>query len=100
MGNKKFDVQDRVWIEEENTSKDAYFRCDLPAYVLCNLSVSQTFYNKVKVTLGVDNLLNYKPKTLGSGVTMFNVPATPGARGHVQIEFMIDDVINALKKKK
>ena len=32
--------------------------------------------------------------------TMFNVPATPGARGHVQIEFMIDDVINALKKKK
>ena len=100
MGNKKFDIQDRVWIEEENTSKDAYFRCDLPAYVLCNLSVSQTFYNKVKVTLGVDNLLNYKPKTLGSGVTMFNVPATPGARGHVQIEFMIDDVINALKKKK
>ena len=84
MGRKKFDVQDRVFVEEDNKSYDAYFRCDLPQYVLCNLSVSQTFYNKVKLTLGVDNIFNYVPKTLGSGITMFNVPATPGTRGWVQ----------------
>ncbi len=100
MGGKKFDVQDRVWIEEEQASRDAYFRCDLPGYVQCNLSVSQTFCNKVKLTLGVDNLFDYVPETLGSGITMFNVPATPGARGHVQVEFMLEDVINAIKKKK
>lgn len=100
MGGKKFDVQDRVFVEEENKSYDAYFRCDLPQYVLCNLSVSQTFWNKVKLTLGMDNLFNYVPKTLGSGITMFNVPATAGARGWVQVEFMLDDVINSLKKKK
>lgn len=100
MGGKKFDVQDRVFVKEENKSYDAYFRCDLPQYVLCNLSVSQTFWNKVKLTLGVDNLFNYVPKTLGSGITMFNVPATAGARGWVQVEFMLDDVINSLKKKK
>lgn len=100
MGNKKFDVQDRVWIEEEKTSKDAYFRCDLPTYLLCNLSVSQTFYNKVRIQVGIDNLFNYRPKTLGSGVTMFNVPATPGARGHIQAELMINEMIHALKKKK
>ena len=87
MGRKKFDVQDRVFVEEDNKSYDAYFRCDLPQYVLCNLSVSQTFYNKVKLTLG-------------SGITMFNVPATPGTRGWVQLEFMLDDVINSLRKKK
>lgn len=97
---KKFDVQDRVFVKEENKSYDAYFRCDLPQYVLCNLSVSQTFWNKVKLTLGMDNLFNYVPKTLGSGITMFNVPATAGARGWVQVEFMLDDVINSLKKKK
>lgn len=62
MGSKKFDVQDRVFVEEDNKSYDAYFRCDLPQYVLCNLSVSQTFWNKVKLTLGVDNLFNYVPK--------------------------------------
>lgn len=100
IGGKKFDVQDRVFVKEENKSYDAYFRCDLPQYVLCNLSVSQTFWNKVKLTLGMDNLFNYVPKTLGSGITMFNVPATAGARGWVQIEFMLDDVINSLKKKK
>lgn len=100
MGGKKFDVQDRVFVKEENESYDAYFRCDLPQYVLCNLSVSQTFWNKVKLTLGMDNLFNYVPKTLGSGITMFNVPATAGARGWVQVEFMLDDVINSLKKKK
>lgn len=100
MGGKKFDVQDRVFVKEENRSYDAYFRCDLPQYVLCNLSVSQTFWNKVKLTLGMDNLFNYVPKTLGSGITMFNVPATAGARGWVQVEFMLDDVINSLKKKK
>ena len=100
MGGKKFDVQDRVFVKEENKSYDAYFRCDLPQYVLCNLSVSQTFWNKVKLTLGMDNLFNYVPKTLGSGITMFNVPTTAGARGWVQVEFMLDDVINSLKKKK
>lgn len=100
MGGKKFGVQDRVFVKEENKSYDAYFRCDLPQYVLCNLSVSQTFWNKVKLTLGMDNLFNYVPKTLGSGITMFNVPATAGARGWVQVEFMLDDVINSLKKKK
>lgn len=100
MGGKKFDVQNRVFVKEENKSYDAYFRCDLPQYVLCNLSVSQTFWNKVKLTLGMDNLFNYVPKTLGSGITMFNVPATAGARGWVQVEFMLDDVINSLKKKK
>ena len=100
MGGKKFDVQDRVFVKEENKSYDAYFRCDLPQYVLCNLSVSQTFWNKVKLTLGMDNIFNYVPNTLGSGITMFNVPATAGARGWVQVEFMLDDVINSLKKKK
>lgn len=62
MGRKRFDVQDRVFVEEDNRSYDAYFRCDLPQYVLCNLSVSQTFYNKVKLTLGVDNIFNYVRK--------------------------------------
>lgn len=100
MGGKKFDVQDRVFVKEENKSYDAYFRCDLPQYVLCNLSVSQTFWNKVKLTLGMDNIFNYVPNTLGSGITMFNVPATAGARGWIQVEFMLDDVINSLKKKK
>ena len=100
MGEKQFDVQDRVWVEEHNKSYDAYFRCILPTYVLCNLAVVQTFYNKVKLTIGVDNIFNYVPHTLGSGVTMFNVPATCGARGYVQVEFLVEDILKSLKHKK
>lgn len=100
MGKKQFDVQDRVWVKEHNKSYDAYFRCILPTYVLCNLAVVQTFYNKVKLTVGVDNIFNYVPHTLGSGVTMFNVPATCGARGYVQVEFLVEDILKSLKHKK
>ena len=98
MGEKKFDVQDRLSVNGE--SHDAYFRCQLPQYVLCNLSVIQTFYNKVKVMVGVDNIFNYVPKTLGSGITMFNVPATAGAKAHVQVEVLVDELVKAFRKKK
>ncbi len=100
MGRKTFDVQDRVYVDELHESRDAYFRCTLPTYVLCNIAVVQTFYNKVKMTVGIDNIFNYKPHTLGSGVTMFNVPATCGARGYVQLEFLVDDIVKSLRHKK
>ncbi len=57
-------------------------------------------YNKVKITIGVDNLLNYVPKTLGSGVTLFNVPATCGARGYLQVEMLIDDIVKSIKRRR
>ena len=97
MGKKQYDVQDRLTVD--GVSHDAYFRCILPTYALCNLNVTQNFFNKIKLTLGVDNIFNYQPKTLGSGLTAFNVPATAGARGYVQVEFKIDEFINLLKKK-
>lgn len=100
MGEKNFDVQDRVWVQELNKNHDAYFRCTLPTYVLCNLSFVQTLYNKVKITIGVDNLLSYVPKTLGSGITLFNVPATCGARGYLQVEMLIDDIVKSIKRKR
>lgn len=90
-GRKKFDVQDRLTVN--GVSHEAYFRCVLPAYALCNLTVSQTFHNKIKLMAGVDNLFNYKPKTIGSGLTAFNIPATPGARCWIQLDFNIDNMI-------
>jgi outer membrane receptor for ferrienterochelin and colicins len=90
MGRKQFDVQDRLVIESEGGSREAYFRCDLPAYTLCNITLAQTFGNRIKATLGVENVFNYKPETLGSGLTAFNVPATAGARGYIQLEFKIN----------
>lgn len=98
-GAKSFDVQDRLNFTEEYTksngtvaervlSREAYFRCDLPAYAICNLNVTQTFRDKFKVSIGVNNLFDYVPQTLGAGITMFNIPATAGARAFVQLEYL------------
>ncbi len=97
-GSKSFDVQDNLTIKrmrklangttrEESRSHKAYFRCDLPAYMLCDLNVMQIFYGKYYLSCGVKNLFNYVPKTLGSGVTMFNIPATAGRRAFIQLEY-------------
>ncbi len=89
-GKKTFDVQDRLMLADESQSHDAYFRCSLPGYGMANLSTTHTFNNRVRLTLGCDNILNYTPKTLGSGITIFNIPATPGTRGYVQLEMTLE----------
>lgn len=97
MGGKRFDIQDRLTLG--GTSREAYFRTDLPPYALCNVSVSQTLWGKVRVAVGVDNVFDYVPKTLGAGITMFNIPATPGARGHVQVELFFDEIVKAWARR-
>lgn len=97
MGKKTFDVQDRLVVKEEYTkpygttatrpvSHDAYFRCELPPYALCNLNITQQFHKHWKLSAGMNNVFNYVPSTLGSGITMFNIPATAGRRFFVQVE--------------
>ena len=93
MGAKSYDIQDRLRLPGEQFSHEAYFRIHLPAYFISDLSVTQVFFDKVKVTLGVDNLTDYIPSTIGSGLTAFNVPATPGRRFFVQIETSIDRLL-------
>ncbi|WP_353099678.1 TonB-dependent receptor [Myroides odoratus] len=85
IGAKKFNVQDKLMIDGK--AQDAYFEVDLPTYSMTNLVVNQTFYKHYKLTLGVDNIFNYKPSLLGAGVAMFNIPATPGRRWFVQVEY-------------
>ncbi len=85
IGAKKFNVQDKLMINSKPT--DAYFEVDLPTYSMTNLVVNQTFYNHYKLTLGADNIFNYKPSLLGAAVSMFNIPATPGRRVFVQFEY-------------
>ena len=85
IGAKKFNVQDKLMIDDK--AHDTYFEVDLPTYSMTNLVVNQTFYKHYKLTLGVDNIFNYKPSLLGAGVSMFNIPATPGRRVFLQVEY-------------
>ena len=89
MGRREYDVQDRLRINERNGSTTAYFSCRLPAYAIANLSLTDEFGGWLRVQVGVENLTNYKPEILGAGLTMFNVPATPGRRLNAQIEISL-----------
>ena len=97
MGRKRYDVQDRL--QMDGMSRDAYFRCSLPSYILCNMNVTQTFYDSLKLTVGVDNVFNYKPHTLGSGLTAFNIPATAGTRVFAQLQLTVDSAMKWLRRK-
>lgn len=89
-GKKTFDVQDQLHVPGENVAWISHYRVILPAYAMANLSTTHSFNNRLRLTLGCDNIFNYKPKNLGSGITVFNIPATPGARGYVQLEVALD----------
>lgn len=90
MGAKMYDIQDRILPPGEKYFRDAYFRIHLPRYTIRDLSVMQVFGERFKLTLGVDNLFDYIPKTIGSGLTAFSVPATPGRRLYLQVVASLD----------
>lgn len=50
-------------------------KVEYPAYTIWRLSVVQTFFGKLKLTLAVDNLFDYKPKYY-----YLNAPLTDGIR--------------------
>ena len=52
---------------------DSYTETSSPAYTMWKLTLLQKFYNAVTVTIGIDNLFNYKPKQY-----QYNSPYTVG----------------------
>lgn len=64
---------------ENSEFKDLYnpdegtVRVNYPAYTIWKLSVTQTFYGKIKLTLALDNIFNYRPKYY-----YLNAPLTDG----------------------
>lgn len=59
-------------------------KVDYPAYSIWKLSIVQTFFGKIKLTLALDNLLNYKPKYY-----YLNAPLTDGINFMAALSFRI-----------
>ena len=55
-----------------------------PAYSLLKLSISQKFFEKVKLTIALDNLLNYRPRYY-----YLNAPLTDGINLFVGVAFSL-----------
>lgn len=59
-------------------------KVDYPAYTIWKLSVTQTFKRKLKLTLALDNLFNYRPKYY-----YLNAPLTDGINLMAGLSFQI-----------
>lgn len=59
-------------------------KVEYPAYTIWKLSVTQTFIGKIKLTLALDNLFNYKPKYY-----YLNAPLTDGINIMAGLSFQI-----------
>lgn len=63
--------------DDAGKERAIYTPVHYPAYTMWKLSVNQRFCNAYSLSLGIDNLFNYKPKvytyntTLSSGITFF-----------------------------
>ena len=71
-GSKHFDVLGQVNVSEDKIV-EAYYKADLPAYSLWNLTVAQNITCLFRLTLGVNNLLNYTADRV-----TFNTSTSPG----------------------
>ena len=58
---------------------------EYPAYMLWKLSACESFADKFKLTLAVDNLLNYKPEYY-----YMNTPVTDGANVMIGCAFSLN----------
>lgn len=52
-------------------------------YFILDSSISATYAAKYKIMLGVDNMLNYRPK-----VASFNAATTPGVGGYISLQLL------------
>lgn len=89
-GAKSYDVEEEVTVK--NITQKAFYKVNTDAYSIWNFTISQQFYNSVRITLGIDNLLNYK-----AGIINFNTSVTPGRRWFATINIDITTLMNNIK---
>lgn len=73
---------------------DTYKATTSPAYTLWKLSVHQKFYDAVTLTLGIDNIFDYRPKKYE-----YNSPYTIGRTYSIGASLEVEKLATHLKRK-
>lgn len=71
LGAKKYSVLEKI--RPNHTEVEAYYTAQVPAYSLWNVSVTWRISERARLTLGVDNLFDYR-----AGIINFNTYTGPG----------------------
>lgn len=87
MGAKDYDVLGSLTVNGED--KEAYYKAHVDAYSIWGITFTQQFYKSVRLTLGVDNIFDYKAKIIN-----FNTSTSIGRRFYVRLNMNIDELVN------
>ncbi len=93
IGEKNYDVSDEIVIN--GITRDAFYKAHTPAYSIWNFAFTQNFYDTLRLTVGVDNLLDYK-----AGIINFNTYTSPGRMFYVTMNLRVDELANILNSNK
>ncbi len=93
IGKKDYDVSDEI--EVNGAIQDSYYQAHVAAYSLWNFAITQYFYDAFRITVGADNLFNYK-----ASIVNFNTSTTPGRRFYIGMNLNIGGVSNIFKTKR
>ena len=83
QGRKKFDVQDELELPD-GTKVEAYYKSNLKAFCMWDLTVTQYIWKKFRLTAGVNNLFDYRADRV-----TFNTSTTPGRKFFVACNFTL-----------
>ena len=80
-GKKEFDVMDTIEIDGKEI--ETYYKANIDAYSIWNLSVTQYIKDFLYVTVGVNNLFNYT-----ADIISFNSSVNPGRKFFVSCNYI------------
>ncbi len=93
IGAKEFDKEETVFFRGDTLIGTYHVYYD--AYSMWKLVVNQRLFNAVDLTIGVENLFDYRPTIID-----FNTSMSPGRRGFVSLKIDVDNFFGRKKKKK
>lgn len=82
IGKKTFHVKEAIAYRQQKTTD--YYLVTIPHYLVFDLSMTQYIGKKIRMTLGIDNLLDYK-----AGMISFNSYVSPGRKAFFALHFTL-----------
>ena len=89
IGGKNYHVADEIVVN--GITRDAFYEAHAPAYSMWNFAFTQNFHKAIRLTIGVDNLFDYK-----ASIINFNTSTSPGRKFYVAMNLSIDEWVNIL----
>ncbi len=87
MGQKNYNVSDELTVN--GVVQETYYEAHVDAFSMLNLAFTQQLYKSIRLTVGVNNLLDYK-----ASIVNFNTSTSPGRRFYAALNLNIHELVS------